>query len=306
MELSTSLNVLWDPPAVTQLQVLERCVAAGFRHLDFNPQDWLFEGAAFVSDDWQKWVRETGRRADELGACFTQAHVPIFNQFAPDDRTRWLTEMCHRAIEAAGMLGIPWIVVHPDTYAGAFDAAHLAGLKQRNLDWFAPLLRTAERAGVGLAMENIPDYSGYGRKLRRMYGAIPTELIELVDAFGSPRVGVCWDTGHANLQGLEQGAAIRALGSRLKALHIQDSDGRSDQHLLPFFGTIRWSEVMAALYAVDYAGDFTYEAHMSIRVLPDALCDAMLGFAVRLGSHMLETPPESLEYHRPEYGKPSP
>ena len=288
MELSTSLNVLYDPARVTQLQALERCAAAGFRHLDFNFTDWTHPGSPFIGEGWREWLREIRRRADEMGVCFTQSHGPIFHKFGDDERTRWLTEMSHRSIEGAGIIGAPWVVFEPESYPGAWDAAHLAGLKQRNLDWFGALLPTAERAGVGLALENITDVHGESRGMRRLYCAGVAELIELVDGFSSPRVGICWDTGHAHIQRLEQGAAIRALGSRLKAVHIQDNDGRTDQHLLPYTGTISWPVVLEALRAGPYGGDFTFEVAQAIRPLPDPLRDGAVRRMFELGQYMVE------------------
>jgi L-ribulose-5-phosphate 3-epimerase len=287
MELSTSLNVLYDPSRVTQVQALERCAAAGFRHLDFNFTDWTHPGSPFIGEGWREWLREIRRRADELGVSFNQCHGPIFKKFEADERTRWLTEMSHRSIEGAGIIGAPWVVFEPESYPGAWDVAHLAGMKQRNLDWFGALLPTAERAGVGLALENVNEAYAEGRGMRRLYGAATAELVDLVDGFGSPHVGICWDTGHAHIQRLEQGAAIRALGSRLKAVHIHDNDSRADQHLLPYAGTIKWPAVIEALRAIGYDGDFSFEVAQAIQPLPDPLRDAALRFAIQLGHHIL-------------------
>jgi sugar phosphate isomerase/epimerase len=287
MQLSISLNALHDPPQVSPLQAVERAARAGFRRLDFNFLDWLSEGSPFVGPGWPAWLREIRQRADALGVRFTQAHSPIFNPFETDDQTRRLTELSHRSIEGAGILGLPWVVFHPESYPGAFDAAHLDGMKQRNLDWFEPLLRTAERAGVGLALENINEAYAEGRGMRRLYGGGTQELIDLVDGFHSPRVGICWDTGHAHIQRLEQGAAIRALGPRLKVLHIHDNDSRADQHLLPYAGTIKWPAVVEALRAIGYDGDFSFEVAQAIQPLPDPLRDGALRFAVELGNYIL-------------------
>ncbi|NLS78753.1 MAG: sugar phosphate isomerase/epimerase [Chloroflexi bacterium] len=288
MDLSTSLNVLYDPSRVTQLQAMERCVAAGFRHLDFNFTDWTHQGSPFIGEGWREWLHEIRRRADELGVSFSQSHGPIFAKFVGDERCCWLTEMSHRSIEGAGIIGAPWVVFEPESYPGAWDAAHLAGLKQRNLDWFGALLPTADRAGVGLALENINEGYAESRGMRRLYCAGTAELIDLVDGFRSSRVGICWDTGHAHIQRLDQGAAIRALGDRLKAVHIQDNDGRSDQHLLPYTGTIQWPVVLEALRAIHYGGDFTFEVASAIRPLPDPLRDGAVRRTYELGRYMLE------------------
>ena len=118
----------------------------------------------------------------------------------------------------------------------------------------------AAKYNTGIALENMPS----------RYPENAESLIEMVDpltAYGT--VGVCWDTGHAHISHLNQGEELRRLGSRLHALHIQDNDGVSDHHMPPFFGTIDWHDVMDALHEIDYKGDFTFEAHMIVRRLPE-------------------------------------
>ncbi|RYG56223.1 sugar phosphate isomerase/epimerase, partial [bacterium] len=211
-----------------------------------------------------------------------------FSKWQDDQKTVELKDLSHRSLLAAGMLGIPWVVFEPETARGAWDAAHIKALIQRNVDWFAPLVETAEQANTGLALENVTDeYAQSGRGASRWIGAVPAELIDLVDAFASHRVGVCWDTGHAFIQKVEQGGAIRAFGSRLKALHIQDNDGLTDQHLAPFYGQVPWQDIMSALRDIQYSGDFTFEIHNFIRPLPDALRDEAMRLAVSIGRNLL-------------------
>ena len=50
------------------------------------------------------------------------------------------------------------------------------------------------------------------------------------------------------------------MGSRVKALHLNDNDFRSDGHLIPYQGKIDWEDVLRALAEVDYSGGFTFEA----------------------------------------------
>jgi sugar phosphate isomerase/epimerase len=288
MELSTSLNVLFDPERITARQAVERLADAGFRALDFNFVDWLFDGSPFIGDDWRPWLMDVRRRADELGLRFSQAHGPIFNKFEKSERARWLTDMSHRSLEGAALLGSRWVVYEPEIQAGAFDRAHTERVRQLNLEWFRELLPTAGRTGAGIAIENIADIFSLERGIGRSYCSTPAELIDLVDSFDDPLIGICWDTGHAHIQRLDQGKALRAIGKRLKALHIQDNDGRSDQHLLPFYGGIDWAAIMAALRDIGYQGDFTYEIHNSVLPLPDALRDAVLRFTVDVGLYLLD------------------
>ena len=52
-------------------------------------------------------------------------------------------------------------------------------------------------------------------------------------------LGVCLDTGHANIA-LGTECAIKELGSNVKELHVHDNFGKSDQHLPVGEGNINW------------------------------------------------------------------
>ena len=286
MDLATSLNVFCDGK-IEPDEAIQRCVAAGFQALDFNYCD---HQKALLGQSWrdeEAWAQRLRAIADGAGGLFVQMHGPMFNKFGAGADHDALLALCERCLQTATILGVPWVVLEPETSTGPFDAAQRRRHLEQNAAFVRRLLPLAERTGTGIALENLPDSGAHSRKARRWYGAVPEELLELVEALDHPLVGVCWDTGHAHLQALDQGRALRTIGAHLRALHVQDNDGHSDQHLLPFHGTIDWADVMAALAAVSYAGAFTYEVHRAIRVLPDALRDAGLRYAYAVGQFLL-------------------
>jgi sugar phosphate isomerase/epimerase len=215
-------------------------------------------------------------------------HAPIFPKFVEGEITERMTEMSHDSLRIAGVMGVPWVVWEPDVTAGDYGDEHRKEVFRMNYEFFAPLVDTAEKHDTGVCLENVPDCMGSSRGCPKWVSSHGSELCELVDGFQSSRVGVCWDTGHAHMQGLEQGGELRTLGERLKMLHIQDNNGKADQHLLPFMGTVDWKDIMDALYDINYAGDFTYEVHNAIRHLPDTLKDPMMKYAVALGKTLID------------------
>jgi sugar phosphate isomerase/epimerase len=54
---------------------------------------------------------------------------------------------------------------------------------------------------------------------------------------------------------------VRALGNRLKTVHIADGTGRAENHWFPCSGEGKndWTEILSALDEVDYAGPFLFE-----------------------------------------------
>ena len=93
----------------------------------------------------------------------------------------------------------------------------------------------ARQRGVTLAMENTPGEM-----------ATPANLRKFLDETRLKNVKVCFDVGHAHLEGgaLEGLESVRDL---VVTTHIHDNRGERDEHLLPYAGTIEWAALLAAL-----------------------------------------------------------
>ncbi len=105
--------------------------------------------------------------------------------------------------------------------------------------------------GLPVAVEN-----SLPTKLR--VGDTVAEVVKFVAGIGADNLGYCLDTSHANI-GEDAAAALDLVADRLMTLHISDNDGQSDQHTLPFEGTIDWAAFMTGLRATGYQGVFMLE-----------------------------------------------
>lgn len=287
MKVSTSLNVFYTHYPVEQ--AIARGSRAGFEALDLNYWDYQPAIQRMSWTEEEAWARNIAEVAHAHNIRFTQMHGPVlgssFEKPAEGLDEDSFIELAGRSLRTAAILGIPWVVFHPQNLTQLGNEP-IRETREFNRKYYERLLPVMEETGVGIALENIFDMGRQTAYRRRSFGATPEELIDLIDSFGHPLFGACWDTGHAHVQGLNQGASIRMLSDRLITLHIQDNNSLADQHLLPFHGTIAWREVMEALCEISYKGDLTYEAHMSVRVLPDELKDAALSYAVQVGKFL--------------------
>jgi sugar phosphate isomerase/epimerase len=276
-----------------------RSKAAGFSRPDFNYSEYQ---TTILTERWtekqeEAWAHRVRELADATGIRLTQMHGPVhgrsFSEMWCNLDIDSFFALVKRSLRTASILGIPWVVLHPtNRVAGQYESREEE--IRFNSEFFKRLIPTLERLEVGIALENLYDRLHHQMgSLLRSVGAVPEELCELIDRIGHPLVGACWDTGHGHLQGLQQGRSIRMLGHRLKATHIQDNDGRKDQHLMPYLGTIDWSDTMAALLEIGYQGDFTYEIHHSIKVLPDPLKDIALRSAAEIADYLIESAGQS-------------
>jgi sugar phosphate isomerase/epimerase len=106
----------------------------------------------------------------------------------------------------------------------------------------------ASPLGVRLAVEVIPN------ELSR-----PGSLVHFVEEdLEGLDVGVCLDFGHAHIDG-DVLDAIEIVSGHLVAAHVHDNRGRTDDHLVPFEGTIDWPGAMTAVQKVGYDGPFVLE-----------------------------------------------
>lgn len=289
MKLSTSINVLFGIGPVKEQ--LTRVYNAGFRNMDICFGDWSgdytpWPESPFVQDSWKEWVGVIKEFGNQNGVTFNQGHAPIYNIFDEDERGKRLEQMSLRSVEAAGMLGIPWLVFHAGTRPGPYLREDIKKLREDNLRWYDKILNRAAAVGVGIALENMSDRFGKQGE-PGCYCSDTEDLIDLVDSFHSPHVGICWDTGHAHLQQVDQVRSIRQIGGRLKALHIQDGNGLSDQHTAPFYGTIDWNPILGAIKDVGYDGCFTFEAHMLIRPVPNSCKDDAIRLLYSIGRELV-------------------
>lgn len=168
-----------------------------------------------------------GETAARLGASFPQSHLPFVpgcaisrcESFRSEAYREQFLEYLRRGYHASRMLNIPWAVIHPLTCPEYnYERGKTFAENHRFYDQFVEL---GIRLGVGTAIENMP--ASRNGKLGQVYCQHYDELNELVDSYSSSLVGICWDTGHANVTGLNQQRSLEVMGTRVKVLHINDN-----------------------------------------------------------------------------------
>lgn len=151
------------------------------------------------------------------------------------------------AVEAAAAAGVETIVFHPanDVRDIPLRGEHAAALTES----LKKICAAARTKGLRVAVENMPPQE---------LGSHLVEIVEMVRASHIPNLGICLDTGHANMNGdLIEG--VSAAGQFLFALHVHDNDGTKDQHLPVFSGTINWADFLKALTNTGFTGCFMLE-----------------------------------------------
>lgn len=196
---------------------------------------------------------------DKTGLICVQTHLPYYPlrtsaEILEEDMEKAILE----SIRVSGQIGAPWCVYHPRSAVNAGFVRKES--LQINQEVIGGYLEQAVKYGTGMALENLPIFHGV-IPVMPFYTSDYSDLCELTDSFHSPQVGICWDTGHANLMHLDQAEAIRYVGKRIVCTHIHNNMGDADWHLTPDTGNIPWEQVMNALRGTCYEGPLTLEVH---------------------------------------------
>lgn len=256
-----------DRPRFKMADTIEFFHQAGFEALDVNFCYIIHEGnihEPVLNGNWKKNLDEVMDRMNRFDIAVSSSHAPFFNVTGMDSsKVERYSKGIHQAIEAGAYIGAPWIVLHPQNVEKKTDV-------KLSIEFLKPFCEIARKHGIGIAVEN-------------MFETRAEQLIEIVNALGDG-VGVCWDTGHANLGGFNQKTELQALGSHVKVLHIHDNYGAKDNHNTPYIGNINWSEFMEALHGIGFQGDLNLE--VSVRQMPEEVRLEHAKFLVAVGKSL--------------------
>ena len=231
---------------------------AGFKNIDLNLYVVNKYPHLFYGENWREDAKKLRGFCDDLGVKLVQSHGPNINPLDMGSREKAIADTI-RCIEICGELGIPNTVVHPG-FSRDITTDKKDEWFKLNRDFFKELIPTVEKTGVEVLVENSTK-ANVGFMYFTNLGA---DVREFCDYIGHPLINCCWDTGHANCEGLQYDE-IMALGDRLRAVHFNDNTGVGDDHVLPYCGTMNIDDVMQGLIDSGYKGPLTFEACSTLR-----------------------------------------
>ena len=216
---------------------------AGFDYAELSDEDGFAMLEKFGSA--QAAGRELRRIAGSTGITFDQGHLWLSVRLCDEEygkKFELLKPWFDMYLEA----GIPRGVLH----AGSMRGQPRAQAHERRAKVLGQIRDYLRGTGLVICMEN----------LKASDHAESAGILQTIAELDSPNFGVCLDTGHLNMAGEPQADFIRACGSHLKALHLADNEGASDQHMMPFGrGTVDFLEVVRACREAGYDGLYNYE-----------------------------------------------
>jgi len=233
---------------------LETVKRAGFGDIEmFATRTHMDYHDPSAVDTLRSWLAELDMRVGSVHAPICESFTssewgPPFSNASPNPSARERAiEETSRAIGAASKLGADFIVLHLGLPRGQPIPPGDNDVRavSRSLERIAAL---ANETGIRLALELIPNDL-----------STPAALLDwLTGDVGLGSAGVCLDVGHAHLT-VGAPEAAEMLSGYIITTHVHDNRGRSDDHLVPFAGSIDWPATMSALWKIGYDGRIVFE-----------------------------------------------
>ncbi len=212
---------------------LKRIAETGFTHVHWCHQwysDYLYPADEIA--EITSWFKQYGLQLLNLHA--SQGKERYWVAFDETQRQAGL-ELVKNRIEMTASLGAQVMIIHiPTTEVRESRPSRMEQIR-KSLD---DLESFTQSHGVRLALENM-DGDDF-------------EMLEtLFGEYDPPYLGLCYDSGHANLggPGIKK---LDKLKDRLVAVHLHDNDGASDQHKIPFTGSVDWPRLTQLMAASAY------------------------------------------------------
>ena len=190
-------------------------------------------------------VREIADWFKTSGVPLHSVHAPLFSDYewgrtgsppvniASTDRATRIEAMdeIKRAIELAEQIPFRFLIQHIGLPNESFNERKF----EAAMTSVEHLRAFAKPLGVRVLLENIPNEL-----------SAPERLVEFIRTAHFDDVGVCFDTGHANMMS-DVPQAFETVKSYVHSTHVHDNNKDKDAHLWPGAGSIDWKQTLELL-----------------------------------------------------------
>lgn len=194
---------------------------------------------------------------EEAGMDFVDAHAhfpdPCCPSYPIEEKRSYMLDFLKLELNICSRFGVKTLTVHTgNNFDKTLPLKTYTDAMTRSLE---ELLPVAEKYGVTIALENIWTQPN-----------TPEVLLEMIKKFPSPYLGLCYDSGHANImkyakeedspakiwwQTPEEIPAddmiLEKMLPHIVNCHLHDNYGHKDEHNVPGKGNIHWEHVMGLL-----------------------------------------------------------
>ena len=279
---------------------------AGFSCVDFSLHGYLINKDIYQGNlndffdksisDLEEFFRPQRNAAESVGISIHQMHMP-YPMYVPTggkELNEYLIKnVAPKSMQLCSFMDCKYIVIH------GFKLASYVGSEEQEWEYTEKFLENilpfAKECGITVCIENL--YDNIARHLVEGPCCNAKKSVERIDRindkYKAEVLGFCFDTGHANLVGLDFEKFLTTLGHRLKVLHIHDNDGIRDLHQIPFtFSRKRentsstdWQGFINGLRNINFDKVLNFETGPVLKSFPDEMKFEALSFIAKIGKY---------------------
>ncbi|HYF19851.1 MAG TPA: sugar phosphate isomerase/epimerase family protein [Ramlibacter sp.] len=234
---------------------LDRLAAKGFREFElmmYPGHLWPAHMDAASRRELRAWLDAEGLKVGTLNMPNVDLNVAA----ATEEMRTMTLGILRGVVGLAGDLGARGVVI------GTGKANPLLPMRrERMVDHFhaalAQLVPLAADRGTAILVENMP------------FGFLPRigEMLAAIESFGDHRVGVVYDVANGHFVREDPCEGLRACASRLKVVHLSDTDQSVYRHDAVGLGTVDFRPIPAVLAEIGFTNKPVLEI---IAAEPDA------------------------------------
>ncbi len=247
---------------------LRKMAIAGFKYAYLNED--------IFAKKTDKAFLEVAKSSKDCGIELFSAHLT--GNALPYSSKKSLNEVIKEKQEMIGrssLLEVTRLTTHIGAIKRIMGVSHKEVIDRIGLDQSdrmnAEVLKTlcqyAAQYEITLAIENVPCVDSLWSCSGQGYAHTITHLRHIIELVNEPNIGICLDTGHANICGISLYQAILEAGTLLVETHFNDNFGlltegvneNNDLHRPPGIGNINWIEVIAGLHEICYSNPVIFE-----------------------------------------------
>jgi len=251
MEIGISTAILYKRDLIESLKLIKE---AGFDNIEI----WAGIGGKgeriyYDYHDWD-YTRRLKERLKEVALRVVSLHAAFSQELdisqVDEEKRNFAVSEIEKAIDVLEFLEGDILVFHPSTAPSNFEnlMQKIYRLSQARKS-ISEVLKYCQDKSVRLALEN---------QLPHILCGYSVDLLKLIWEINSKKVGICFDTSHANLAENVCGV-VKKFRNWIISLHVSDNLGTSDEHNIPGKGNINWQIFVNTLKLINYKGVFMLE-----------------------------------------------
>jgi len=240
---------------------MQEAKLAGIDYLEVSFGEFVDEKRNFKIPEAEivEKVKQAKLAADQAGIRIWSVHMPfgqhIDLSLGNEAERLQVVALQRKVLQFCALLKLEIVLFHPSWHLGPNERELR---KQQLVKSVNELNPAVKKLGAKMVIENMLGFEMVVNKTReRALCRTVEETVEIMNRLPSS-VYSAIDMNHIK----DPELLIRAMGKRLKSVHIADGNGKQENHFFPCSGegSNNWKEILRALNEVGYKGPFMYES----------------------------------------------